>query len=182
MTLFASSAEAPVKSHARGLTVFLGGRLFGYCLFGAASYTVGQVLGLYSNTMTVLLPFGDILLGGVMLVHATIQRLPHLVSCRISHRWFGKHNLLFAAGFFTGINLCPPFLLAIAQAMRGGSLLQSVSFFFVFFLATSLYLLPFVLSGLAARVPAMRAAARGACVIGGVWFILRGIGLLTGLF
>lgn len=182
MTLFASGAEARVKSHVRGLTIFLGGRLFGYCLFGAASYAAGQFLGLHSNTLTVLLPLGDVLLGGVMLVHATIHRLPHLISCRISHRWFGKHNLLFAAGFFTGINLCPPFLLAVAQAMRGGSLLQSVTFFFIFFLTTSLYLLPFVLSGLAAKVPAMRAAARGACVIGGIWFVLRGIGLLNGSF
>jgi hypothetical protein len=128
----------------------------------------------------VLLPMGDVLLGGVMLVHATLHRLPHVISCRTAHRWFGKHNLLFAAGFFTGINLCPPFLLAVAQAMRGGSLLQSVGFFVVFFLTTSLYLLPFVLSGLAARIATMRAAARTACGIGGLWFILRGIGLLGG--
>ena len=180
MTLFASSEGSGLKSHARGLAVFLGGRLFGYCLFGATSYAAGQALGLFSDTLTVLLPLGDVLLGGVMLVHATIHRLPHLISCRTSHRWFGKHNLLFAAGFFTGINLCPPFLLAIAQAMRGGSLLQSVGFFVVFFLTTSIYLLPFVLSGLAARVSAMRAAARTACAIGGIWFVLRGIGLLGG--
>lgn len=181
MSLFASSEESRVRSHARGLAVFLAGRLIGYCLFGAASYAAGQVLGLYGNSLSYLLPVGDVLLGGVMLVHATIHRLPHLISCRISHQWFGKHNLLFAAGFFTGINICPPFLLAVAQAMRGSSLLQSVGFFILFFLTTSLYLLPFVLSGLAARISEMRAAARIACAIGGIWFILRGIGLLTGL-
>lgn len=180
MSLFASGEQAGLKSHARGLVIFLGGRLAGYCLFGAASFAAGQALGAHSPSLTVLLPAGEVLLGGVMLLHATLHRLPHLISCRRAHRWFGRHKLLFAAGFFTGINLCPPFLLAVAQAMRGGSMLQSVAFFVVFFLTTSLYLLPLVLSGLATRYSEIRAAARIACGIGGLWFILRGVKLLGG--
>jgi hypothetical protein len=179
MALFASGEKSRLRTHAGGLVVFLAGRLLGYCLFGAASYAAGQALGIDGTVVTVLLPLGDVLLGSVMLIHATGCRLPHLISCRTAHRWFGKHNLLFAAGFFTGINLCPPFLLAVTQAMRGDSLLQSVAFFAVFFLTTSLYLVPFVLTGLTARFAEIRFAARIACGIGGAWFIVRGVGLVA---
>ena len=182
MPLFASSEKFGLKSHMKGLGIFLAGRLLGYSLFGAASYAVGQSLEGQDTVLTALLPLGDVLLGGLMLAHATVCRLPHLAPCRASERWYAKHNLLFAAGFFTGINLCPPFLLAVTQAMRGGSLVQSILFFVVFFLTTSLYLLPFVLSGLAARFTEIRAAARIACGIGGGWFILRGIKLFVGFF
>lgn len=182
MALFASGEKSGLKTHVRGLAVFLTGRLISYCLFGAASYAAGQALGIDGAVVTILLPWGDVLLGALMLIHATGYRLPHLISCRSAHRWFGRHKLLFAAGFFTGINLCPPFLLAVSQAMRSGSMLQSVAFFVVFFLTTSLYLLPFVLSGLAARFSEMRFAARIACGIGGAWFIVRGIRLVLGFY
>lgn len=182
MPLFASSEKSGLKSHLKGLAVFLAGRLLGYSLFGAVSYAAGQALEGHDTVITALLPLGDVFLGGLMLVHATIFRLPHLLPCRASQRWYAQHNLLFAAGFFTGVNLCPPFLLAVTQAMRGGSLVQSVLFFIVFFLTTSLFLLPFVLTGLAARFTEIRAAARIACGIGGVWFILRGINLFCGFY
>lgn len=178
MALFASGERAGLVYHVRGLGVFLTGRLLGYGLFGAASYAVGQALGERSLFISLLLPLGDVLLGGVMFVHATVWRLPPVIGCRAAQGWFGRRGLLLAAGFFTGINLCPPFLLAIGQAMRSGSLLQSLAFFGVFFLTTSLYLLPLALSGLAARFTEIRAAARIACGIGGGWFIVRGIGLL----
>lgn len=174
MALFASSEESGLKHQLRGLTIFLTGRLIAYCLFGAASYAAGRALGDQGMGMTAFLPLGDVLLGGVMLIHASGYRLPHLVSCQTTSRWFRKHNLLFAAGFFTGVNLCPPFILALTQAMRSDSLLQSVAFFAVFFLTTSIYLLPFVLSGLAAKFAEMRAAARLACGMGGVWFMIHG--------
>lgn len=174
MALFASSEASGLKHQVRGLGFFLTGRLIAYVLFGAASYAAGQALEDHGMSVTAFLPMGDILLGGVMLIHASGYRLPHLVSCHSYANWFKKHKVLFAAGFFTGINLCPPFLLALTQAMRSESMLQSVAFFGIFFLTTSLYLLPFVLSGLAARFSEMRAAARVACGMGGIWFMIRG--------
>lgn len=181
MALFASGEATGLKHQMRGLGFFLTGRLIAYMLFGAASYAAGQALGEQGMSVMAFLPLGDMLLGGVMLIHATGYRLPHLVSCHTYARWFKKHDVLFAAGFFTGINLCPPFLLALTQAMRSESMLQSVAFFTIFFVTTSIYLLPFVLSGLAARFSEMRAAARVACGIGGIWFIIRGAMLFARL-
>jgi hypothetical protein len=161
--------------------LFLSGRLIAYLLFGAASHLAGHMLGHRTVFMNGVLPLGELLLGGLMLGHALGLALPHASLCRTTLALFNRNRLLFTAGFCTGINICPPFLLALTQAMRSPSLLGSLLFFLIFFLTTTIYLVPFVFSGMAARNRELRSAARIACGLGGAWFVYRGLALLCAI-
>jgi sulfite exporter TauE/SafE len=50
-------------------------------------------------------------------------------------------------GILTGLNLCPPFILAVVRAIKIGDLARNILFFIMFFLGTSIYLLPIPLIG-----------------------------------
>src|SRR4030042_1680787 len=63
-------------------------------------------------------------------------------------------------GFLTGLNLCPPFLLAFTEAAKTGVLWRSVLFFAAFFVGTSVYILPLAILGLGRRVEALQYIGR----------------------
>jgi hypothetical protein len=52
-----------------------------------------------------------------------------------------------------------------------GGALEGVLFFLVFFLATSVYLLPLFFAGLVSRFSAVRFAGRVAAVLAGLYFL-----------
>lgn len=180
LTAFLLSGEQNgLKDNLRAFGLFLSGRLIAYLLFGAASHLAGRMLGHSTLFTNGVLPLGELLLGGLMLGYALGFALPHASLCRTTLTLFNRNRLLFTAGFCTGINICPPFLLAVTEAMRSASLLGSLLFFLVFFLTTTIYLVPFVFSGMAARNRELRSAARIACGLGGAWFLYRGLALLV---
>ena len=68
-------------------------------------------------------------------------------------------------GLITGLNPCPPFLLALASASELATLGQSLLFFFSFFLGTSLfYLIPIPFLGAFKGVPSLRTIGKLGCV------------------
>ena len=69
------------------------------------------------------------------------------------------------------MNLCPPFVMALAAAMDAGGVLRSVVFFLVFFLATSIYLVPLLFAGGVTHFRVVRVAARVMAVVAGLYFI-----------
>ncbi len=165
--------EKSLGSHLHMLGLFMSGRLCAYLTFGAGSYLLGRFLG-DSLFFDRLLPGAYIVLGGLMATHAAGARFPHWSLCRYTERFAGGGRLFFITGALTGINLCPPFLLAVGAAMGASSLLHGMAFFLVFFLATSLYLTPFLFSPLAARSSHIRAAASIVCGLTGGYFIYLG--------
>lgn len=78
-------------------------------------------------------------------------------------------------GFLAGINLCPPFLLAVTTVFDAGGALKGMLFFPVFFVATGIYLLPLLFSGLASRFAVVRFAGRVAAVLAGAYFVFLGL-------
>ncbi len=171
--LMFSREEGRLGSHIKMLGLFLFGRLCAYLAVGIASYYLGVFLG-DSALPDRLLPGGYILLGGLMVVHGAGGRFPHWSLCRFTTRLTGDGRIFFFTGVLTGINLCPPFLLAVGAAMGAASVLHGMAFFLVFFLATSLYLVPFLFSALAARSAHIRAAASTVCGLTGGYFIYLG--------
>jgi len=86
----------------------------------------------------------------------------------------------FLLGFFTGLNVCPPFLLAFAGAAGTGSLPGSLLFFAAFFLGTSVFFIPAPLLGALGRSSAARTIARMAGGVVGLYYACTGVLALLG--
>jgi sulfite exporter TauE/SafE len=111
------------------------GRLFAYLLFGLAVGYAGAKLN--GPWLDKAIGMAMISLSAVMLLFVVSKKKPHLGLCRLSDK-YSSFPVLF--GFFTGINICPPFLLAISSAAGMGSLWGSVLLFGGFFIGTTIYL------------------------------------------
>jgi sulfite exporter TauE/SafE len=173
--LMLSKQEAGFKSSVISLAIFILGRLVAYLLFGAIFGLVGGMISSLPSFRSVVLPIAYLILGILMILYGIVTSFPHWAMCRSLDRYFQnrKSNLIF--GFLTGINICPPFLLAITTATDLGKPWYGIVFFFFFFLATTVYLLPFLFSGFINKFKDIRIAARVVAVISGLWFIYRSL-------
>jgi sulfite exporter TauE/SafE len=111
------------------------GRLLAYLLFGLAVGYAGAKLN--GPWLDKAVGMAMISLSVVMLLFVAFRKMPYLGLCRLSDK-YSRFPVLF--GFFTGINVCPPFLLAISSAAGMGSLWGSVLLFGGFFMGTTIYL------------------------------------------
>lgn len=164
-------SRSGVRGSAIGIAVFMSGRLAAYLLFGAATGLLGGAFGRLWPVKAYVLPGLYTVLGLLMILYAIAQSFPHLGFCRFLSPRIESNWYFLLAGFVAGINLCPPFLLAATTAFVAGGALQGMLFFFVFFLATSVYLVPFLFSGLLNRFREVRFAARIAAVAAGLYFV-----------
>ena len=82
-------------------------------------------------------------------------------------------------GCLTGLNLCPPLLLAFTAAAETGSVLASLWFFLTFFLGTALYFLPTPFLSVLARVHSLRIIGRLAVGVMGVYYLYCGLMMFT---
>ncbi len=159
---------------------FMAGRLAGYLLFAVAAWAVGiaviknlanqgAIFGIIYIVLAVLLMFygfrgsaGDCAGGRAKLIDEKLNV---------------KNQTVFTAtlGFLTGLNLCPPFLLAFTEAARTGVLWRSLLFFAAFFVGTSVYILPLAVLGLARRIEALRYVGRLAAGVMGIYYLYLGI-------
>lgn len=48
----------------------------------------------------------------------------------------------FILGFLTGINVCPPFILAFSDAAFFTDIFSSILYFIAFFIGTAIYFMP----------------------------------------
>ncbi len=83
-------------------------------------------------------------------------------------------------GFLTGVSLCPPFVAAGLRAAQLGSMAAAILFFGVFFVATTLWFVPFVGLGCVRRNASVIFVARTAMVIVALYYLLAGVAMLAG--
>ena len=173
--------QGPWERAVQPLFLFLLGRLAAYLLFGVLIGYMGQKIRTFSSVQTVVVPVLYLVLGSVLVLYGTIRNLPHWNLCRLGSRFFQKGRFLLLLGFMAGINVCPPFLLALTYVLGLGQIGKAVLFFLFFFLGTSVFFLPFLFSGLASRFANVRSAARVTAVAAGGWFIYLAVRqLITG--
>jgi len=156
LPMFLSSRQSLRKSFFTFLS-FSAGRLIAYVLFGAAAGWVGSELSSFLWFNWVIA--AGYLAAALFLLHY-INRTGDSCSSKKKPK---KSTVPFFLGITTGLNFCPPFVLAAAVALQTKSALWGSLFFFSFFLGTSVYLLPLVFAGALSR-----------------WTIWRKIGKLAG--
>lgn len=153
---------------------FLLGRLAAYTLFGLAAGYLGVWVG--GSLPRWMITLSLVVLSLLLILYALAQNLPRPGLCRFVRGHSSRMPTVL--GFLTGINPCPPFLLATASVFEGADPLGGVLLFVAFFVGTSLYMLPLAFVGLLSRYEQIREVARLTAIIVGVVFLLIGIDYL----
>ena len=163
------------------LAEFLLGRLAGYVLFALAAWLIG--FGLLPSNPWRGLVFGlAYMILSVLLVAYGFLNLKSWCAGRTVPGLLGRLSvsaaiLPLALGFLTGVNVCPPFLIALTRAADANSALDSVRFFVIFFLGTAVYFVPLPLLGVLRSVRVLRTVGRLAAGIIGIYYFY--VGLVT---
>lgn len=163
---------------------FLGGRLAGYLIFAVFAWEAGRwirseprgglVFGVvYAILACVLILYGFGSFSNTCAAGSLRGRLGSLASRRPA-------TLPAFMGLLTGLSLCPPFIAAVAGATGQTSLFSSLLFFMFFFIATSLYVVPFPFAGLLGRSRAIRITGRLAAGVMGCYYLYRGLIMIYG--
>lgn len=146
------------------------GRLIAYLFLGLILGILGkQINGPWLNRAV---GTAMIMLSVFMLAFVVVKKWPHFGLCKLSKKYV---NYPAFFGFLTGINVCPPFLLAMSTALSYTSIAGSILLFGGFFVGTSFYLILLVPLGLAAKVESIRQIGLITSVMSGVMFFALGL-------
>jgi sulfite exporter TauE/SafE len=157
---------------------YLAGRLLAYIAVGAAAGLAGKYAGQFQISSRIY--------GSLMIIAAVLM---FFFSAGIIFEGFKKaesffqsikisRRLPFAAGLVSGINFCPPMVAAFSYAATLKDVAAAVMYFAVFFIATSVYFLPFIFTSLVTKFERIRNAGKIAGVLVSAWFLAYGIYLL----
>lgn len=167
------------------LSEFLLGRLSGYLLFSIVAWLAHRLLLEHLSQRELILGTVYILLSGLLLGYGISG--PARTCAAGRSRSFLPRALTrnpavlpLALGFLTGLNLCPPFLLAFTGAATSMSLAQSALFFLFFFIGTSVYFIPAPLVGALRRFGGLQTVGRLAGVVVAVYYLYLGILMFGG--
>ncbi len=176
-----------VRGGAMAVAGFLGGRFIGYLAFAVLAW-------LTHCAVIDHLPHQKIVIGIV-----TIGLAALLVAYGFAGRWQAclgstagtvlaklpwRNTALLPAllGLITGLNLCPPFLMAFGSAAQLPGLWQSLLFFAAFFVGTSVYVAPLPLLGVVGRREMVKTIGRLAAGVVGLFYLYSGtVSVATGL-
>jgi sulfite exporter TauE/SafE len=173
---FMFSDKRGIKQGARIVAELALGRLVAYLTFGVvAGYLGMQLEGPFFQRVVGI---AMVVLSVFLLLYVATKRWPHLPLCRwVSGRYF---QLPIIFGFFTGINICPPFLLAISYTFGLRSMAKGMLLFGGFFLGTSIYLVLLLPLGYLGMWQNLRLIALVTALLSGAFFFLMGLIRLVG--
>jgi sulfite exporter TauE/SafE len=169
------------------LAQFLAGRLVGYLLFGVLAWAISETV-LRQSSYSVLGIGMSYLFFSILLIFYGFFKKHDSCSPKSADGFFYKLKtkwpvaLPLIAGFITGLSFCPPFFLALTAAAIKGSLAQSMFFFFLFFLGTSIFFIPLPLTGLLHRYRVLQFIGKAAAGCVGAYYLYSGIIMLIGGF
>lgn len=178
------SAPRTAVQNLPGLGQFLLGRLASYFLWALLAGPAGKLGSSHAPTRAIVIGLA-FLAGSLLLMRygfrerkpgCAVGALRGRLTRRAAHLPRLMPGLL---GCLTGLNLCPPLILAFATAAETGSVLASLWFFLTFFLGTALYFLPTPFLSVLARVHSLRIIGRLAVGVMGVYYLYCGLMLLT---
>ena len=164
----------PWKSPAAGIGQFLAGRLVAYALVGAVAGLAGRFMDGFHGIPSLVVSAVYVVTGVLMALQGLVESFPHARACAAMSKGLRNPAYMLFLGFLTGVNICPPFVLAFSAAVDLGGVARSIVFFLIFFCATSIYMTPFLFSGFASRMASVRKAARIVSIAVGGYFALLG--------
>lgn len=185
---FLAAEGITLKQGAALLTVFLSGRLLGYCIWAVLSWVLGMAIVQHAGALAVFAG-ADLFLGGWLIYFGISQPLGHcrgdcpgsILKCSGSP---SAGSQLFSRGgvwgFLSGLQVCPPFLAAVSGAAQTRSLVGSLLFFFLFYLGTGIWFIPFPFIGALGRFRQVAQVARFCALPLGAFYFYSGLISITG--
>jgi len=141
------------------------GRLLGYLLFGTIVGYLG--VAIQSQLVHQIINMATFLSGG-LLVGYSLGLLKWGKACKPYFKFF---HFPFLFGFLTGLNVCPPFLASLSYIFNLKSIVNSVFYFLMFFLGTSVYIIPLGFLGFFSKEGKLQKIARLSGLFAGLYFI-----------
>ena len=174
-----------LRPHTRQMSLFLAARLAGYLVFAAAAWLAGAAIPRQFTGRSWLFGAVELFLAAALVAYAVgwphshrASPKPNNLLVRIGEPPRARPSGALALGFLTGINLCPPFLVAGVRAAQMASLPMALLFFSCFFVGTAIWFLPFLSLGFLQRTPAVIAVARMVAALLACWYGFSGISTL----
>ncbi len=164
LPLFLSKRQNLLKS----FFVFLNfscGRFLAYVTFGVIIGWLGSKISLLP-WLNWIIPSSYLI--AALLLLSYINKSSH--ACALEKK-SNKKSVPFLLGITTGLNFCPPFVLAATVTIQTKSALWGGLYFFAFFLGTSVYLFPLIFAGALTRWGFWRKIGRTAGIIVGFAYI-----------
>ncbi len=145
------------------------GRLIAYIIFGAiVGWAGSQLTGvLFQKAVSAAM----ILLAVILIAYSLGLTIPQSKFCH----YLKKIKVPFWLGFFTGINICPPFLLALTYGFKTEGIISGILFFSAFFLGTTIYTAPFTFTGLLSQNKILRQIGTFSAFLVGIIFLVMGM-------
>jgi hypothetical protein len=176
----------------RTIAVFLGTRLLGYLLFARVAWELGALASMLIKPHPHLIGLVYVLMAGVLAWYAYSVRRNCAGSCSpsklvtiggaVDESGNTQKGIAGVAmlGFLTGLNFCPPFVVAGIRAAELGSLSGALLFFAVFFAGTSIWFVPIAGLGCVVRNQALITVARMAMGLVAFYYLALGLYMLLG--
>jgi sulfite exporter TauE/SafE len=184
---FLAAESNTLKRNTTLLTVFLSGRLLGYLGWAVLSWLLGWVIFQSSKGIAVF-SSANLVLGAWLIYYGVSRPVHSHGNCPGSilkslDSPLGTHQVFFRGGiwgFLSGLQICPPFLTAVTEAARTGSLGGSLLFFFLFYLGTGIWFIPFPFIGTLGRFRQVAQVARFCALPLGAYYIYSGFITIAG--
>jgi len=158
-----------------GWTVFAKfnlGRLLAYAAFGGLFGWLGAAL--HQSFLHTFANWIMAILALLLILYGLGLSLPHLSWCA----WTKRIKLPLVSGILVGVNICPPFLLALTYNFQTGGITHGVLFFLAFFAGTTLYFVPLTLLGFLSGSCWVRQGARLAAIAVGLIMLTRSLWII----
>jgi sulfite exporter TauE/SafE len=150
------------------------GRFISYLIVGAVAGLLGRQVHIGEKGLLTAAAYS---LCSIFLLVTVFRTYRRDQNCPMG-RWAGIIDRPLVLGVLTGINICPPFLLALTKAFHGSGPAAGMTLFAAFFVGTSLFLLPISAFGLLGDRKLFRSMARWGAAAVSAWFLILA-GLLT---
>jgi len=165
------------------VAVFLAGRLTAYLVTALLAGLIGQSIVQQSDTRITLMGIVYMMLSALLIIYGFNHFKEICLGKNFAETNYAGNKkfpylMPYSGGFLTGINICPPFLLAITGAIDSGSVTGSILFFFFFFLGTSIFFIPMPFAGMFKRQHVLRIIGKFAALIAGFLYFYKGLVLL----
>jgi hypothetical protein len=188
------AGQSGIFSNLRTIAVFLGTRLLGYLLFAIVAWQVGALASMLIKPHPHSIGVVYVLMSGVLAWYAYVAGRNCAGDCStaklVTIREKGlaqptgdsKRTMagVGALGFLTGLNFCPPFIVAGIRAAELGNLAGALLFFTVFFAGTSIWFVPFAGLGCVVRNQGLVTVARMTMGLVALYYLALGLYMLLG--
>jgi len=172
-----------MRTQIRDLLCFLAARLAGYMLFAFGAWWMGtEITSLFAprawtiGGIQILLALSLLFFSvGWPRLHCHAKKT-NAQLVQIDER--KKHSGAISLGFLTGINFCPPFLVASVRAAQLEQLPAALLFFLCFFVGTVVWFAPYLFLGFIKRSQACVQVARIAAILLACWYGIVGASTL----